>query len=58
MNDVLNFSIVNIGTLNAIPWITRSLLACMFGYVIDRLIAHGKISVTVARKSAVLLGNS
>lgn len=56
MNDVLHFSILDIGTYNSIPWITRISISYVFGFAIDRLIACGRISVTRARKLAVLLG--
>lgn len=56
MNDVLHLSIRDIGTFNSLPWILKTITSFTFGFLIDRLIARGKIGITNARKLAVFLG--
>lgn len=55
MNDVLRFSITDIGTLNAVISILATILAYLFGYTVDTAIKRGRISVTKARKLAVFM---
>lgn len=58
MNDVLHLSIRDIGIFNSLPWILNTITSFGFGFIIDRLIAKGKIQITNARKLAVFLGKS
>lgn len=56
MNDVLHFSIRDVGTYISLPWILRTLLTFAFGYAVDKAVAKQSISVTNARKLAVFIG--
>lgn len=56
MNDVLRFSIRDIGVYNSIPWILGNIISYIYGYLIDKAIGARKISITNARKLSVFLG--
>lgn len=57
MNDVLRFSIQDIGLFNSLPWLVRTIFSYIFGYFIDKAIVVKMITVTNARKLAVALCN-
>lgn len=55
MNDVLHVSIKDNGMLTSLPWAMFMLVSVSSGFLSDRLIASGRLSITNTRKLLVTI---